>query len=449
MRAITRLAFAALYWLCSLVMVPVWAQTAESKQADIQRNQTRKFALVIGNGQYAGFNRSLKNPTRDARLMSETLLKLGFEVQTHLNLSRSDMSQRVTAFAAALPVGATSLVFYAGHGLQINGASYLMPVDIQLSSEQNVQLRAYPLRRLLDEVSSAASAVNIVILDACRDNPFQPPPPVRYRSNGPMGLARVLAPRGTLLAYSTQPGQLAADGAGVNSTYTATLAKTLLDPGLTLEDIFKKVNTLVRNATLDDQIPWFETSLTEAYFLIPPEGTRVTAGQSLRSGAATSTTHGPQRSDARSQSNLPTLWFLGMQAHELGKLQAQIDQWVDDVDTADVPKWRQQAEGGNVVAMTLLGRLYLGGDSSIRQTTGDTTAPLASDKSLALHWFQKAANQNFPIAQFELAEMYRAGEGVTQDLAKARELLEKASKSRYRRAEMELLELNIFGLPKR
>lgn len=441
-----RRAFVALCWLGALVVWPAQAQTTESRQPDIQRNQARKFALVIGNGQYTGFNRSLKNPTQDARLMSETLLKLGFEVQTHLNLSRADMSQRVSAFAAALPAGATSLVFYAGHGLQINGASYLMPVDIPLSSEQNVQLRAYPLRRLLDEVSSAASAVNIVILDACRDNPFQPPPPVRYRSNGPMGLARVLAPRGTLLAYSTQPGQLAADGAGANSTYTATLAKTLLDPGLTLEDIFKKVNTLVRNATRDDQIPWFETSLTDAYYLIPPEGTRVTGGQSLRTGSGTSTVSGPQRSDPGTQAVLPTLWFLGMQAHELGMLQAQIDQWVDDVEASDLPKWQQQAEGGNVVAMTLLGRVHLRGAAGLQQPPTGEAVALAKDTSKALHWFQKAADQNFPIAQFELAGMYRSGDGVTPSHAKARELLEKASKSRFRRAEMELLELSIFGI---
>lgn len=433
--------------LCSLMLRPVQAQVAEARPSENQRNQTRKFALVIGNGQYQGINRALKNPAQDARLMSETLLKLGFEVQTHLNLSRADMSQRVSAFAAALPAGATSLVFYAGHGLQINGASYLMPVDIQLSSEQNVQLRAYPLRRLLDEVSSAASAVNIVILDACRDNPFQPPPPVRYRSQGPMGLARVLAPRGTLLAYSTQPGQLAADGAGANSTYTATLAKTLLDPGLSLEDIFRKVNTLVRNASQDDQIPWFETSLTDPYFLLPPQGTSVIAGRSLSAGASTRGRQEPRRSGAVGDATLPTLWFLGMQAHELGKLQANMDRQLDeaDADADAIAKWQQQAEGGNVVAMTLLGRLYLRGAPELQQP-----APkVAGQKAMALQWLQKAADQHFPIAQAELAWLYRTSEGGSQDLPRARDLLEKASKARYRRAEMDLLEMNIFSTPAR
>lgn len=427
--------------LCSLILLPVQAQAAEARPSENQRNQTRKFALVIGNGQYQGINRALKNPTQDARLMSETLLKLGFEVQTHLNLSRTDMSQRVSAFAAALPAGATSLVFYAGHGLQINGASYLMPVDIQLSSEQNVQLRAYPLRRLLDEVSSAASAINIVILDACRDNPFQPPPPVRYRSQGPMGLARVLAPRGTLLAYSTQPGQLAADGTGANSTYTATLAKTLLDPELSLEDIFRKVNTLVRNASQDDQIPWFETSLTDPYYLLPPEGTTVIAGRSLRTGTPSHAKQAQGRSDAVGDATLPTLWFLGMQAHELGKLQANIDRQLDEADAEAIAKWQQQAEGGNVVAMTLLGRLHLRGAMELQQPE----LKVAGQKAMALHWFQKAAEQHFPIAQAELAWLYRTGDGVSQDLSRARELLEKASKARYRRAEMDLLEMNIFS----
>jgi hypothetical protein len=260
-----------------------------------------------------------------------------------------------------------------------------------------------------------------------------------------MGLARVLAPRGTLLAYSTQPGQLAADGAGSNSTYTATLAKTLLDPGLSLEDIFRKVNTLVRNASQDDQIPWFETSLTDPYFLLPPEGTSVIAGRSLRTGSSANTRQEPRRSEAVGDATLPTLWFLGMQAHELGKLQANIDHQLDEADADAIAKWQQQAEGGNVVAMTLLGRLHLRGTPSLQQPEPN----MADQKALALQWFQKAAEQHFPIAQAELAWLYRTGEGTTQDLPRARDLLEKASKARYRRAEMDLLEMNIFSKPAR
>lgn len=402
---------------------------------DVQRNQTAKYALVIGNSQYQGFNRSLKNPANDARLMAKTLTRLGFEVQTSLDVTREQMAEQVARFARELPAGATSVLFYAGHGIQIGGASYLMPVDIQLSSEQGVQQRAYPLRRMLDELGAARSAVNIVVLDACRDNPFQPPPPVRYRSTGPMGLAKVQAPRGTLLAYSTQPGQLAADGRDPNSVYTTALASTLLEPGLTLEDVFKKVNTLVRNTTRDDQIPWYESSITQNYYFLPPPDTRVVAGASPRQSGGIP---GKKRSDRLTTRQQPQLWYMGMTDAQWSEMDWQIQQRVRHMTEDEIPEMTQLAQAGNVIAMTTLGLLYEQGvDKTLNSKTG-AVSRTGGNNTLARHWFQMGADEGFPIAQTLLAESWH-GAGRTKD---ALSLLQKAAKANYPRAKLNLFQLS-------
>lgn len=227
-----------------------------------------KCALVIGNAKYLGKGRALANPEADALLVGQSLKSMGFSVAPHTNLSRKEMLQAVADFAESLPEGATSFVFFAGHGMQIGGANYLIPVDMQPNSEQSVQLTAYPLKNLLERLSASKSAVNIVALDACRNNPFQPEILVRLRSiTSREGLAAVPAPRGTLVAYSTAPGQLAADGKNANSLYSALLAKALLEPQLSVEQVFKKVGQLIRKETSDNQIPWFESSLSDDYFL--------------------------------------------------------------------------------------------------------------------------------------------------------------------------------------
>ena len=121
--------------------------------------------------------------------MAQSLLKLGFDVKQYADLDRAHLVSAVADFSVALPQGATALVFYAGHGMQINGDSYLIPVDMAVTSEQSAPLRAYPVKTLLEQVSASKSAVNVVVLDACRDNPFQPLPAVKYRSLGNLGLA--------------------------------------------------------------------------------------------------------------------------------------------------------------------------------------------------------------------------------------------------------------------
>lgn len=166
----------------------------------------KRVALVIGNANYthAGI---LGNPVNDARAMAGALKGLGFEVDSLEDAGKRAMEQAIGAFRKKLGKGAVGLLFYAGHGIQVNDHNYLIPVDAQLDSEEQVALDALGLGLVLNQMASAQTLVNLVILDACRDNPFER----RFRG-GARGLAMMHAPEGTLIAYATAPGKVADDG---------------------------------------------------------------------------------------------------------------------------------------------------------------------------------------------------------------------------------------------
>jgi len=153
------------------------------------------------------------------------------------------------------------LFYYAGHGLQVNGINYIIPLDAEIREETDVKYEAVDAGRVLDAMYNAGNAFNIVILDACRDNPL-----ARGFRSGFSGLARMDAPKGTIVAYSTSPGKLALDGKGRNSPYTAALVDYMDDPGLTIEQVFKKCRRRIDRATNGKQIPWESTSLTGDFY---------------------------------------------------------------------------------------------------------------------------------------------------------------------------------------
>ena len=401
----------------------------------------KKFALVIGNSNYLGYKRSLKNPINDAKLMAESLSKLGFQVKQYTDLDRAGFVNAVGDFASALPAGATALVFYAGHGMQIGGLSYLIPTDMPVTSEQSVPLRAYPVKTLLERISATKSSVNVVVFDACRDNPFQPPPPVQYRNFANLGLAPVQAPRGTVVAYSTAPGQLAADGKEGNSLYTAALAKVIQEPGLSLEDVFKKVSSQVRKTTFDDQIPWFESSLTEEYFFLPPAGVTVVAGRSLKRASNDGEPKTAGRGLTPSGSATDALWYRSLTEQEWTILEQNLQDRAKNLAPDDLPMLKHQANGGSVVAQTILARALRYG---LRNTTGSESAPTGQiDLDASVQWFQKASDAGFPIAQLDLGDMRRRGIGLSRDTIQARQLIELAAKANYPRAQLQLLKLGI------
>jgi hypothetical protein len=223
-------------------------------------NPERRIALVIGNGAYP--SAPLKNPINDARAMAAALRTLGFEVMARENASQKDMNRAVSEFDQRLAGGGVGLFYYAGHGVQVRGRNYLIPVDAEISSENSVRNESIDVDQILDVISSGKNALNLVILDACRNNPFER----RFRAGAVGGLAQVEAPKGALIAYATAPGKVAADGDGANGLYTAELLRAIEQPGLRVEDVFKRVRARVAALTDDLQIPWEASSLVGDFY---------------------------------------------------------------------------------------------------------------------------------------------------------------------------------------
>ncbi len=224
----------------------------------------RRVALVIGNSDYATLQR-LKNPVSDAALIQSTLKKLDFDVIFVTNSTQESLRRSIRDFSdrVAAPGGATiALFYYAGHGIQLDGTNYIIPVDARIQKARDVVIDGIPLGHVLSSLEDAHNGTNLVILDACRDNPF--PTSMRGFSRG---LAQINAPNGSLIAYATAPGQASEDGDGNNSPYSRALAEQLAKPGLAIEQVFKNVRIAVSEATRGRQVPWEEQSLVRDVLL--------------------------------------------------------------------------------------------------------------------------------------------------------------------------------------
>jgi len=223
----------------------------------------RKIALVIGNSQYSTAH--LKNPVNDASDMAAALKALGFEVILKKNARLQEMDEAIESFGQRLKRGGVGLFYYAGHGAQVNGINYLIPVGARINKESDVKYQAVDANRILDEMANANNGLNIVLLDACRDNPFAK----SFRSAS-RGLAIISnAPNGTFISYSTGPGQVARDGEGRNSPYTKALLENISRPGLPIEQVFKKVRQRLDVETGGLQIPWELSSLKGDFYFVP------------------------------------------------------------------------------------------------------------------------------------------------------------------------------------
>jgi len=238
--------------LCALCSAGVQAQGASPK----------RVALLIGNAAYAGA--PLSNPVNDASDLAAALKARGFDTVVALNSSRSDMTARVRSFVDKLEPGAVALFYYAGHGMQVRGKNYIIPVDAKVQSEADVLDQGIEIDAILQRLEMKSAAINLVILDACRNNPFT-------RSYGG-GLASIDAPKGTLIAFATSPGKVALDGKGRNGVFTKHLLANIGVPGLKVEDVFKRVRIGVTEESQGQQVPWENTSLTGDFYFIAPTG---------------------------------------------------------------------------------------------------------------------------------------------------------------------------------
>lgn len=263
------------------------AHSAALSNADLElMRKEKRVALVLGNGNYRNFE-ALDNPVNDANGVGAALREAGFEVILHVDASRDDMVAALQAFGRALQNADVGLFYYAGHAAQVDWRNFMLPVAAALdarkdvgSLEQQVAQESIDLDEVLRLMDGTSRRLNIVILDACRDNPFTAQARELSRSlsrstgKTPIkvgtGLAQSFAPARTFLAYSTAPGQVASDGDGRNSPYSGALIKALAVPGLKLEDVFKQVRSSVAEATKQEQIPWDNSSVfDDFYFHVP------------------------------------------------------------------------------------------------------------------------------------------------------------------------------------
>ncbi len=222
--------------------------------ASFAQPKENRVALVVGNSTYK--SAPLRNPTNDAKDMAAKLKGMGFTVIERSNLTVKQIGSTLREFRSKLTPGSVALVFYAGHGLQIKGENYLPAVDADISSEEDVPTQSLAMRQIMDVLGDAKTRLNLVFLDACRNNPY-----ARSFRSASDGLNRVNAPSGTLISFATRPGSVAADGTGRNGLYTGALLEQMNNPNQPIEQILKKVVSQVKAGSNSQQEPWMEGSI--------------------------------------------------------------------------------------------------------------------------------------------------------------------------------------------
>jgi formylglycine-generating enzyme required for sulfatase activity len=254
-----------------------------------QAAETR-IALVIGNSDYS--SGPLPNPANDAKLIADALTNLGFDVIARRNADQITMKRAIQEFGSRLESagpGAVGLFYYAGHGLQLSGRNYLIPTTARIEREGDVEIEAVSADWVIEQMRYARNRLNIVILDACRNNPF-----TRSMRSVDHGLATMDAPAGILIAYSTAPGAVAADGTGRNSPYTEALTQAMREMHEPVEQVFKHVRVGVMTATSGKQVPWESSSLTGDFYFAAPNKVAPATSSALASGAVPATGAAPQ-----------------------------------------------------------------------------------------------------------------------------------------------------------
>jgi len=251
-------------WLFRLTAMMLIVASTAVAQAE------KRIALVIGNSDYKEIA-PLANPANDARLIGRTLEGLGFELvdgRPRFDLGRSDLIRAIREFTRKLQASdAIGLFYYAGHAIEHDGRNYLVPVDAALDRQSDIPFELVDLNVVLEQMHYAANPLNMLILDACRNNPFSS----RGVGGVGRGLGRVDAPKGTVISYATRPGDVSQDGTGTNSPFTAALAEAIRTPNLDVLPVFNKVGVMVAAATKGAQQPWLTSSPIEGKFVFNPK----------------------------------------------------------------------------------------------------------------------------------------------------------------------------------
>jgi hypothetical protein len=220
----------------------------------------KKIALIIGNAAYP--ESPLANPVNDAEAMGEKLMHLSFETIVHTDTTNKAMEAALADFATKLAACDVAFFFFAGHGMQIDGKNYLTAINTNFAREIDAKYSSLPLDKVIETMERGGSRTNIIMLDACRTNPYER----KWRGIDSHGLAPVYAPKGMIIGYATSPGQVAYDGDGRNGAYTDAFLRHVSTPDITVEDLFKRVRNTLSSSTRGHQISWEHTSLMGDFY---------------------------------------------------------------------------------------------------------------------------------------------------------------------------------------
>ncbi len=427
--------------LCALVVLLVLPAAAQSAGGE------RRVALVIGNVDYQHVPR-LANPGNDATLIATTLRSLGFALVgdgVQKNIDKAHFDRLVQNFGRTIQGADVALFYYAGHGMQVDGSNWLVPIDANPTRPQDLEFQMINADLVLKQMDGAGTRLNLVMLDACRNNPFASLGTRAVQG----GLAQMRAPEGTMISFATQPGNVAADGNGADGPYAMALADAMRQPGLDIFHVFNRVGLTVKHDTGGTQLPWVSSSPIDGDFsftqsdaapdivaaaidaapAVPIEqngGTRTTpattdtppAGATAPAGIAAPATK-PAADSGDAADRLKSLRDIA----EQGKADAQIDLGLayakgEGVARDDVAarQWFQRAAAQGVAqAQFLLGSMLERGRGG----------PRSYDE--ALLWYQRAAEQSYPPAEAAMGRFYGRGLGVARDLRQRTEWFRRAA----------------------
>jgi Caspase domain/Sel1 repeat len=420
----------------------------------------KRVALVIGNSAYQAVP-ALPNPAADARLMADTLLKLGFFIVgggAEVDLDKKGFDDALRSFSDELAGADVALFYYAGHGVETHGLNYLAPVDAHPADEGDVFTQMTGLSAILDLLEKSGTRINLVLLDACRDNPFRD----RGARLTTSGLAQMQAPLGTLISFATQPRSVSLDGDAGHSPYSRALAETMQRPGFGLFKTFNEVGLAVEKATNGRQLPWVSSSPISGNFYFAGKPAAPAPDASVQQAKLTPPDDVLRRdlvTDCDHLAGMPydTRHAPSLVGVELDKIDVAaaakachdaIAHYPDVLrftfeagrvatarkDFAEARRlYDKAAAGGYAMALNNIGALYEGGDG------------VARNYAEAVRWYTKAVAAGEPIAMVDLGYQYETGHGVAKDLAEARRLYEAAVKAGVPAGMNNLARLYLYG----
>jgi TPR repeat protein len=403
----------------------VWAIAQTPNRSFTPVNSTpdgngRRLALVIGNGNYS-FVSKLNNPLNDANSMAKALRTMGFEVKTSTNANRQNLKDAINEWGKILKANDIALFYYAGHALEVDGVNYLCPTDANPLNAKQVEYETTPINLVMGWMESQRTQTNIILLDACRDNPFKS----LFRTVGEEGgLSSMKAPSGTFIGFAASPGKKSSDGDGSNGLYTEAILASINTPNKTIDQIFNSVNAQVRKRSNGSQIP-FKSSSLEADFYFSVTKSEVAQKEEPKKEVANILSideilkNGNDFLDKKDYVQAKYWYEKGVELNngnamnQLGYLYNFGIGVTQDYATA-IYWYKKGAELNNSDAMANLGYLY--------EQIGVT-----QDYIKTLYWYEKSAELNNGNAMKGLGALYNFGHGVTQDYIKAKYWYEKSA----------------------